>query len=239
MLFKRNVSRTNSRGFTLIELLVTIAIIGILSAIIITALGDARKKARIASAKSSLSSVPAAMAMCLNGGGNINAPTINGGNAICSNTSVIDTVYPNLTNNSKWTWGIRVAPSANNNIQVVDDNVDVMASCSPTNCGVQQYAICGITGCNFFTSNSSDFGIYNWDAQGFPSFASIVVNFSQVPNSVVLKVDGVGPVSPIYPLPNPTSYRWILSGYSSGSHRIEITATKNSKTVKKSFLWIN
>ncbi|NCU28656.1 MAG: prepilin-type N-terminal cleavage/methylation domain-containing protein [Candidatus Moranbacteria bacterium] len=47
-------SKSGCRGFTLIELLVVVAIVGILSAVVISALNSAREKGKIASIKSTL-----------------------------------------------------------------------------------------------------------------------------------------------------------------------------------------
>ncbi len=73
----------NKKGFTLIELLVVIAIIGILSGIVLTSLGSARNKAKIASAQSSISSMRSQAELGVGSGGtyvaNLCASTAAGG----------------------------------------------------------------------------------------------------------------------------------------------------------------
>jgi len=73
-----------TKGFTLIELLVVIAVIGVLSSVVLVALGPARKRARDSRRRADFKQINTAMEICYSdnncGGGNDKYPdTVGGG----------------------------------------------------------------------------------------------------------------------------------------------------------------
>jgi len=89
--------KSEQRGFTLIELLVVIAIIGILSAVILAALGAARGRARIASAQETMHSIQVAAAICLADNLAVNIPGMNNNGssfAVCTGNPATYTALP-------------------------------------------------------------------------------------------------------------------------------------------------
>lgn len=74
--------KKNKTGFTLIELLVTVAIIGILAAVVLVSMSSYAKKARSAKALAQLSSAVPGMVSCWGNGGTVSSPS--GGSDICN-----------------------------------------------------------------------------------------------------------------------------------------------------------
>jgi prepilin-type N-terminal cleavage/methylation domain-containing protein len=93
------------RGFTLIEILIVIALIGVLSAVVLSSLNTSRLKARDAQRRSSLDQVKVALELYHNDYGNY--PIYNGGVYVegkCSGAALPTnwTVMPNYTGANAW-----------------------------------------------------------------------------------------------------------------------------------------
>lgn len=122
------------KGFTLIELLVVIAIIGILSAVVLTALSSSKVKGRISGAQKTMKSVQSAAIFCMSEGVVINAPAPSqngGGGAICSGSSSLYSKLP-----TGWSYSATVSNVVGNSFSFSASGDSKTITCTEQKCRV-------------------------------------------------------------------------------------------------------
>ncbi|MFA6492956.1 MAG: type II secretion system protein [Patescibacteria group bacterium] len=137
--------QSESKGFTLIELLIVVVVIAILSSMVIVAIGDTRKKARLTAGQSSIASIPPAMVSCLDKGGTVQSPPNTANSRLICDAShqfIADATYPDLTSKG-WTYGTLTSSG---------DDVSFTVTCPKAMCGgtpTGYRATCNTNGCDF------------------------------------------------------------------------------------------
>ena len=120
------------KGFTLIELLVVIAIIGILSAVVLASLNNARERGRLAAVQSQLRSIQVGAVICMDDGLALDtSPT--DGEAICGTGSdASQTTWPPLP--SPWTYGTVTSDPADDTFSYVASGEGATVTCTQNGC---------------------------------------------------------------------------------------------------------
>ncbi|HEY4514117.1 MAG TPA: type II secretion system protein [Candidatus Paceibacterota bacterium] len=125
-----------NKGFTLIELLVVIAIIGILSTVVLTSLGSARAKARIAAARQTLRGVQPALIICLDGSAAItpaNATAPVAGGDICG-AGATDPKWPALPSGWSYVAATWASDTSADTFSVAATGDSTTITCTETSC---------------------------------------------------------------------------------------------------------
>jgi prepilin-type N-terminal cleavage/methylation domain-containing protein len=88
-----------NKGFTLIEIMIVVGIIGILSSVVFSSLGNARAKARTAAAQQTMGSIFTGLVSCWGEGNVVNTPAVGdlqdgGAGAICAGSGTSYVILP-------------------------------------------------------------------------------------------------------------------------------------------------